>query len=796
MSDETSRTSRQNSNSNNSGRAKRNTPKKKHYLRNGLITVGVIGVIGVAAGGGLYAYYASSAPELTDSALKGTSQTQLLDSKGKVFYTTGNQTREVAKTSELPDSIKKAVVSIEDKRFYQHRGVDPRRILGALFANFTGSSLGLQGGSTLTQQLVKLTVFSTSSADQTVERKAQEAHLAMNLEKKYSKDQILTLYMNKVYMGNGVYGMKTASEYYFGKSMKDLSMPQVAMLAGLPQSPSGYDPYTNPKGAKQRRDTVLTAMQENGVINEKQLAEYKKVPITEGLQVDHPDTERTAKNAKISDAYISSTLDELQKLGYDPTRDGLQVHTNLNLDIQKKAYDVANSDDILAWPSDDLQVAMTVANPSNGKVMAQIGGRKNDSTFGLNRAKQTTRSSGSTAKPLVDFGPAVEHLNWPTYRALEDTPYNYPGTNTRVYDFDRKYKGAMTMRDALAQSRNIPAVRTYDAVGAKNSSDFLGKLGIDIKADKLVPSNAIGIEVSTEQEAAAYSAFENGGTYYKPSYISSISEQNGDVKDYKLEGKRAMKDSTAFMLTDMMKSVVTDSYANIVNTPAYKQAGKTGTTGYADDIEVPDGAASDTWFTGFTKSAVISSWTGYDEPNTPGHYLAEGDEQMLALKAYKEVMEYVMTSGVIDSDGSDWTTPSSVKQVSQYGQTEYEVRGASFDDPGLDKLKRSSSVQRAVNEDDNSTSSSVNNRSSSSSSSILNPETRDAVGQQNGGTQNNTTGAQANNNANAQANNNANAQQQTPNRNANSTQAPAAGGNAANGTQNNNSQTQGNTGNQ
>ncbi|SUP58938.1 Exported protein 2 [Weissella viridescens] len=165
------------------------------------------------------------------------------------------------------------------------------------------------------------------------------------------------------------------------------------------------------------------------------------MPLSSGLQIDHPDSEKSAESAKISDAYISSTLSELQKMGYDPTKDGLKVHTNLNLDVQKKAYDIANGDAEVQWPSDDLQLAMTVANPKNGKVIAQIGGRKNDTTFGLNRAQQTTRSSGSTAKPLVDYGPAVEHLNWPTYRALNDTPYTYPGTNTKVYDLTTSLMG-------------------------------------------------------------------------------------------------------------------------------------------------------------------------------------------------------------------------------------------------------------------------------------------------------------------------------------------------------------------
>ncbi|KRN33574.1 transglycosylase domain-containing protein [Weissella halotolerans] len=719
-------------------------PKKKHLWRDVAIIAATLGALGLVAGGGLFAYYASSAPRISDSALHGTSQTQLLDSTGKTFYTTGNQTREVARQAEIPKILRQAVTSIEDRRFYKHHGVDPRRILGATVANITGSSLGLQGGSTLTQQLVKLTVFSTSAADQTLKRKAQEAYLATQVEKKYSKDQILTLYMNKVYMGNGVYGMKTAANYYFGKELDQLTVPQIALIAGLPQSPSGYDPYTNPKGALARRNNVIRAMQENKVISKADADRYVKVPINQGLKETHPETEKAEKDAKETDAYITSTLQELRRLGYDPAKDGLRVHTNLNSKVQKRAYDIANSDQYVIWPSDDLQVGLTVTNPNNGKVMAQIGGRKLDTTFGLNRAKQTSRSSGSTAKPLVDYGPAVEHLNWPTYRTVDDSPYTYPGTNVKVYDWDHKFEGKMTMRQALAESRNIPAIKTFVDVGNQNAAGFLDKLGIKVKASDLVTSNAIGIDVSSEQEAAAYSAFGNGGTYYKPYYISSVEEQSGDIKKFSPEGKEAMKSSTAFMLTNMMESVITDSYAKMVDTNAYSQAGKTGVTGYADDADVPDGAASDTWFTGLTKSATISVWTGYDEPNTPGHYLAKGSDQYLALKTYGALMDYIMQGGGLsDADGSDWTVPETVKQVTKYGKTEYEVRGASFKNPPLHKTFPSSEFSSSA------TSSSSAALRSSSTTSVLRSSSSQPQPQPNNQQEPTNPGGQNNNNQQA-----------------------------------------------
>lgn len=649
-------------------------PKWKRYTKYTLLTLVTFGAAGTLAGVGAFTYYASSAPKVTNAALVGTSQTQYLDKNGDVFYTSGSQKREMAKQSEIPQEMRMAVVSIEDRRFYKHHGVDPRRILGAAFANFTGSSLGLQGGSTLTQQLIKLTVFSTATSDQTLKRKAQEAWLALKLEKQYSKNQILTLYMNKVYMGNGVYGMKTAADYYFGKSLDQLSTPQMALLAGLPQSPTGYDPYTNPKDAKNRRDEVLKAMAQNGVITQAKANEYMKTPIDDGLVSTHTDQlENSEEKTKVNQAYITSVNEELKSLGYNPDTDGLTIQTNLEPKVQDRAYNIVNTENYVAWPDDEMQVGLTVTDPRNGDVIAQIGGRKETTLFGTNHATNQGRSSGSTAKPLVAYGPAIEDMNWSTNHAVDDNAYKYPGTNISVNDFDHRYLGTISMRTAIAQSRNIPAVQTLQEVGYDKSAAFLKKLGINENPKKMVGSNAIGIDISTEQEAAAYSAFANGGTYYKPSYISKITDRSGAVKKFSSKGSTAMKSSTAFMMTSMLKSVVSDSYAKMIATDTYNQAGKTGTVAYGEDSKMSADSAMDTWFTGYTKSATISVWTGYDEPNEVGHDLT-GNEQYIMLKVYSALMDYVMSDSSMD--GSDWTAPSTVKQVYVNGKKEYQVAGA------------------------------------------------------------------------------------------------------------------------
>jgi penicillin-binding protein 1A len=684
-------------------------PKKtwQSRLKMGLLITATIAALGVLAGAGLFTYYASSAPKLTAAKLSGQAQTVFLDKNGDEFWSSNSQTREVAKSSEIPSLLRQSVVSIEDRRFYKHSGIDIQRIIGAAMANVTGSSLGLQGGSTLTQQLVKLSVFSTAASDQTIKRKAQEAWLSLKLEREYSKSQILTLYMNKVYMGNGVYGFRTAAEYYFGKNMRDLSVPQMALLAGLPQSPSGYDPYTNPAGAKARRDEVLTAMVEYGAISAADAAKYKATAVADGLMTTHASTEDTQEDAKVADAYISSTLKVLKAEGYNVESDNLTVKTNLDMDVQRKAYNLANTSTQIYWPDNDLQLAATVIDPKNGHVISQIGGRQQTGLLGLNRATQTTRSSGSTAKPMVDYGPAVEYLNWPTYRAIDDSKYTYAGTNIQVYNADRQYDGWMTIRNAMAQSRNIPAIRTFEAVGAEKSTEFLKKIGITPKT-ALTSASAIGIDVSTEQEAAAFAAFDNGGTYYEPQYIQSITSPSGTVKTFDAKGTTAMKSSTAFMLTSMMQSVITDSYAKLV-AATYPQAGKTGVVGYDEDAHMPDGAASDVWFTGYTKSAVISTWMGYDHQSE--QYVPQDNTSYLHMYFYKYLMNYIMSSS--DADDSDWSMPDTVKKVTKYGKTEYEVANADFTDPGLSGRSAASSSSVASS----SSSSSVAPATSSSATS-------------------------------------------------------------------------------
>ncbi len=621
------------------------------------ITVGVVLVMGI----GLFAWYAKDAPALTQGKLQSDGSSIIYDASGNEITSLGLESRTYVSAKHIPQQLKDAVVAIEDRRFYKEAfGIDPLRIASAA-VNDVFHRGSLQGGSTLTQQLVKLSYFSTKTSDQTLKRKAQEAWLSMKVEQRFSKDQILEYYINKVYMNYGQYGMSTAAKYYYNKSLSQLSLAQTAFIAGLAQSPAGYDPYQHPAAAKQRRDLVIDAMLRSKKISASEAAAAKATAITTGLK-KHSSTENTgSKTEHIVDAYLTQVIKEVKKrTGLNPYTAGLRIYTNLDMSAQKRLYSIVNSDKYVAFPDNKLQTAVTMTNPNNGRVVAQIGGRKTGNVkLAYNRAVSNSRSNGSTMKPMLDYGPAIEYLNSSTYTQIDDSAYQYPGTSTSVYDWDDSYQGVISMRQALVGSRNIPAIKTLDKVGLTKAFNFLKGLGITLPSNQHVISTAIGGSVSTAQEAAAYDAFANGGTYYKPTYVRKITTPDGITTSYSSNGSRAMKTSTAYMITDMLKGVMTSSGGTGLSAKVgdLYEAGKTGSVNYSDE-EIANNPAlkgldKDSWFTGYTRNRVISVWAGYDKSSENG---LGGTAQKVPQLIYKELMTYVSQN----LTNKDWTMPSSV----------------------------------------------------------------------------------------------------------------------------------------
>ncbi|MCW4387813.1 PBP1A family penicillin-binding protein [Limosilactobacillus oris] len=736
-----------------SSRRQTDEERDEEQRSGGLVKKIILSIVGVVvllfvAGAALFFYYASSAPKISQSELASQNGTTIYDSQNRVISRLGLQKREYAKDSQVPTTLKHAVVSIEDRRFYKHHGVDPIRIVGAATANIFGRSDGMQGGSTLTQQLVKLSVFSTAASDRTFKRKAQEAWLAINVERHFSKNQILDFYINKVYMGNGVYGMQTAAQYYYGKDLNQLSLSQLALLAGMPQSPTYYNPLsTNTQAATRRRNEVLNAMVRSKYITQAQADKAAQESITADLDSSHGNTSNGDVNVdeKVIDPYIKEVLVDLQSKGYNPYNDGLQVHTNIDLAAQKHLYTAAN--DTVPFQSNQMQAGVAVTDPHNGQVVAMLGGRHTGNVvYGLNRAVQTNRSSGSTAKPLMDYGPAIEYLQWPTFKAVQDTKFYYPGTSIALHDFDNKYKGTMTMRAALVQSRNVPAIRTLQDVGIKRATTFLNGLGISQKKPYTL-QNGIGLYISPLQVSAAYAAFANGGTYYEPYYISSITTQDGNVKRFSSKGHRAMNKATAYMMTDMLKGVFTDSQGSgrEANISGVNQAGKTGTTNY------PGGNQSgvmDSWMAGYTKNYSIAVWTGYDRPQSasPISDTYTNSAQWL----YKDEMQYLDSR----NHASNWKMPDTVEAVRVNGKRQLVIKDSKW-----------ALEYAAIDDDgDDSSSSSSESRSSSLSSSIVSSSSVFSNNQEQNSSSQTTQSSNANTTTpgNGNAGNNNNGQQTSP----------------------------------
>lgn len=629
------------------------------------------------AGVGLFWYYAKDAPELTDKKLDATVSSKLYTQDGELFEDLGAEKREKISANELPKTLEDAIVSVEDRRFYKHIGVDPIRIIGSALSNFTSG--GLQGGSTLTQQLIKLSFFSTSAEDQTLKRKAQEAWMAVRLEQKKSKQEILTYYVNKVYMSNGLYGMETASEMYFGKKLSELSLPQTALLAGMPQAPSAYDPYVYPDQAKKRRDTVLYTMLQNEKISQTEYDQAVNVPVTDGLQ----ELTQSDDNTKIVDNYVKEVINEVQeKTDKNVYTDGLEIYTNLDLDAQKKLYDIVNTDQYVSYPDDEMQVASTLIDTNTGKVKAQIGGRHiaEDVTLGNNLAVNTSRDFGSTMKPVADYGPAFEYLKYSTGKTITDAPYNYEGTSTPVGNWDNQYMGTITLRQALYLSRNVPAVKLFNEVGSDKVASFLKNLGIEYST--IHQSNAISSNTeeqdgtkygaSSLKMAAAYAAFANGGTYYKPQYVNKIVFQDGTEETYEPDGKTAMSPETAYMITDILKDTITEGTGTNAQIAGLYQAGKTGTSNYTDDeyakLGISSGVYPDILFAGYTPNYSISVWTGYNKKMTP----VTSESSHVASDVYRELMQYVSANVT----NTDWEMPSGLIRVGGelYYKDQYTAR--------------------------------------------------------------------------------------------------------------------------
>jgi penicillin-binding protein 1A len=539
-----------------------------------------------------------------------------------VFTIFKEQRIEVPLAQVSPIAIK-AFVAIEDQRFFEHRGIDLVRVVAAAFANLR-EGRAAQGGSTITQQLARQGFL---TRDKTVRRKLKEVILAARIERLYAKEEILELYLNKAYFGDGLYGIEAASRGFFGKHASELTLAEAALLAGLVKSPSTYAPTVSLERAAQRRNVVLDAMRETGAIDEPEWQAVRAEPVAlkDALRSEEPYGQYFKEQVR---------LELVDQFGWERVYEGgLRVFTTIDIDLQKAAEPMleealveteAKRQSFRAYrtrpgavvnPADRLQGALIALDPRTGHVRVMIGGRSfEESRF--NRATQARRQPGSAFKPFVfaaaleaGYSPAslIEHLDAPVQTLQGDwTPED-----------EHSEADAMTLRTALRTSSNRAAVRLLEDVGMAHTVAYAKRLGVGSVPS--VPSLALGSgEVTLDSMASAFAAFANGGYVRKPVLIRRVEDRDGTLLFEPVNPpERAISDVTAFLMATMLADVVNHGTAYRARASGFTlpAGGKTGTTNDYNDA----------WFVGFTPSMLAGVWVGFDQPRTilPNGYAGE-----------------------------------------------------------------------------------------------------------------------------------------------------------------------------
>ncbi len=554
----------------------------------------------------------------------------------------GVQDRTWVSISELQPSTVYAFISAEDARFFEHEGVDVIRIAGAIVADIKAGSY-VQGASTISQQLIKL---SHLTSEKTISRKAEEAALAYEMERQYSKEDILEMYLNYVYFGGGYYGIEAAAEGYFGVHASDLTLDQSAMLAGILKSPSGYAPHINYAASINRRNNILRLMRDYGYItdDEKKQASARRPTILHDKREEYSGyyTDAVTKSAA---ALMGITVDELIRGGYN-------IYSAMDSDIQHYCEEMFKNGEL--FPAEDSEAAIVVLEPSTGMVVAMVGGRSYTGGISFNRATDIRRQPGSVIKPVIAYAPAFEYLNYTAADMILDEETTFADYTPSNYG--NKYYGWGTVREAVTKSLNVPAVKTLSEVGVERAKDFAKRCGIefDDKDDSLALAlGGFTYGVSPLQIAGAYSCFASGGIYNTPTLIKKITDRNGlTVYEYRQDSRRVMSEANAYILTSMLKSVVTEGTGHRLNTLDIPIAGKTGTVGLANGNR-------DAWMAGYTPEYTAVVWQGYDSDRLGLLPSSATGGTYPALMLY-ELFNHIYPDG----RSGDFEKPESVKQYS------------------------------------------------------------------------------------------------------------------------------------
>jgi len=598
-------------------------------------------------------YIIINSPKFDTANLYSKESSVLLDKDGNEFARLGTENRELVTYEELPQVLIDAIVSTEDSRYFQHNGVDLARFTKAVIGQLAGHS-DAGGGSTLTMQVVKNTYTSTeASGIAGIIRKFTDIYMAVfKVEKHYTKEQIIEFYVNIPYLGSGSYGVEQACQTYFNKSVDEISLAEAALIAGLFQAPGAYDPYIFPEKAEARRKIVLDLMYRHGYITETERDVAKSIPLKTLLQASE-------NSSKKYQGFIDTVVEEvIDRTGNDPATTSMTIYTTLDT---KKQDVIENMYSTFKWKNDKVQAGIAVVSAKDGSIEAVGAGRNKVTERSLNYATSINRHPGSTAKPIFDYGPAIEYLDWSTGQTLVDDKYTYSGGGS-IKNWDNDYDGIMPAVDALGASRNIPALYAYHQLSQEQIKEFVTNLGIKPEYENgyINESHSIGgfNGVSPLELAAAYATFARGGTYIKPYSFTKIEYSNtGETYTVKPKKVKAMSDATAFMINSMLRDAVSNGHISTGSSNGTQVASKTGTSTVDSSVKKEHGITGsiigDAWQVSYSADSAISVWYGYDKISKD-YYLTQNEGN-----SNRRDISKILGRGILNT-GSSFKKPTSV----------------------------------------------------------------------------------------------------------------------------------------
>ena len=633
-----------------------NNKGKKEKIINRIITIILIlMLLGILAVFGFLGYIVMTAPDFNPSNLFRKESSIVYDNKGEVIAKLGTEIRKTITYDDMPEVLVDAIIATEDSRFFQHNGVDLPRFTKAVIGQLMGNS-GAGGGSTITMQISK-NAYTTPvrSGIKGIIRKFTDIYLAVfKIEKNYSKKQILEYYVNIPELGSNSFGVAEASETYFNKDVSELNLSEAALLAGLFQAPTAYNPYLHPENAAARRAVVLRLMRRHGYITEEEEEMANAISVESLLGVK----QYTSPYQNFIDVVYEEII---EKTGESPYNTPMKIYTTMDKSKQDHLNKII-SGETYTWVNDTVQVGIAVTDVETGGILALSGGR-NTVALGLNRATDLRKQPGSTAKPIFDYGPAVEYNNWSTYTPFIDEAWAY-SNGIGIKNWDGRFQGFLTLKKALGLSRNVPALKSFQNVPNAKIKEFVTSLGIkpELENGYVHEAHALGAfdGVSPLQMAVAYSSFANGGYHIDPYTVTKIVYlDSNQTKEFKPTKVKVMSDATAYIITNSLIWAVDSGLSSGSRIAGRQVASKTGTTNFDDSTcrayKIPYSAVKDYWVVGYTPKIAIGLWYGYDKI-TDGYNTSADNSR-------KDKIFNLAMRGMVEDSPKNFTIPKSVVAI-------------------------------------------------------------------------------------------------------------------------------------